>query len=163
MSDALAAAAHLRTRPNVDPARIGVLGFSWGASAALRTSSAGYRRGVPGGGFRAAAAYDPLCMSGRGDLPRDAQERSTNLLPDIEVPTLILMGADDVDTPSVAQNCSIAVGVARRAGQPVAIELYPGAGHVFDMGPSRPPQAAAKAMNDLLAFFSRHLGKGGGA
>lgn len=44
--DAFAALAHLRTRPGIDGARIGVMGFSWGANAALRVASRSYHRDV---------------------------------------------------------------------------------------------------------------------
>jgi dipeptidyl aminopeptidase/acylaminoacyl peptidase len=88
-----------------------------------------------------------------------AQERSNNLHADIEVPTLILMGEADDDTPNVAANCARAAEALRRAGRPVSIILYPGAGHVFDAGPSRHPVAAAQATEDMLRFFARHLGR----
>ena len=85
--DSFAALAHLRGRPDIDPARIGVMGFSWGASAALRTSSARYRREAPGRGFGAAVAFYPMCVSPRPDWPAVAQERSNNLFDDVEAPT----------------------------------------------------------------------------
>jgi len=158
VADSFAALQYLRSRPDIDPARIGVLGFSYGASAALRTSSARYRRDAPGGGFRAAASYYPLCVSPRSDWPSISQERANNLFGDIEAPTLVLMGADDVDTPSVAQNCARRVADVARTGRPIAITMYPGAGHVFDV---YNPAAAAAARSDLLAFFGRHLKAGG--
>jgi dienelactone hydrolase len=152
--DAFGALEYLRTRPDVDPERIGVMGFSWGASATLRTSSVRYRKGAAGGGFRAAASYYPMCVSPRLDWPADAQERSYNLFDDVEVPTLILMGADDTDTPNVAQNCANRVSELARRGRPVAINMYPGADHVFDV---RNPAAARKALDDLQVFLARHL------
>ena len=154
--DAFAALAWLRGRSDIDPDRIGVMGFSYGASATLRTSSARYRKNAPGGGFRAAASYYPLCVNPRADWPAAAQERSNNLLDDIATPTLILMGADDTDTPSVAQNCAGKVAQLARQGRPIAIHMYPNADHVFDV---RQPIAAAKAFEDLHAFFARHLGR----
>jgi len=156
--DAFAALAFLRGRPDVDSERIGVMGFSWGASATLRTSSARYRKNAPGGGFRAAAAYYPLCINTRADWPAAAQERSNNLFDDIAAPTLILMGADDADTPNVAQNCARKVAELASRGRPIAIHMYPNADHVFDV---RQPIAAAKAFEDLQAFFGRHLGRPG--
>ena len=154
--DAFAALAFLRGRSDIDGERIGVLGFSYGASASLRTSSARYRKNAPGGGFRAAAAYYPLCVNPRADWPAVAQERSNNLFDDIATPTLILMGADDTDTPNVAQNCYRKVGELLRQGRPIAIHMYPNADHVFDV---RQPVAAEKAFEDLQTFFARHLGR----
>ena len=152
--DAFAALSWLRGRTDIDPDRIGVMGFSYGASAALRTSSARYRKGAPGGGFRAAAAYYPLCVSPSPDWPPAAQERSNNLLDDIATPTLILMGANDSDTPNVAQNCASKVARLARQGEPIAIHLYPNAGHVFDVNQ---PAAAAAAFEDLKAFLAQNL------
>jgi dienelactone hydrolase len=155
VDDAFAALAHLRTRPTIDPRRVGVMGFSYGASAALRTSSALYRRR---GGFQAAVAFYPLCVAWRASLPAEAQARSNNLLDDIEVPTLILMGEADNDTPNVAANCAHAVERLRRARRPIAITLYPGAGHVFDVYDADATRAATAAM---LEFFGRYLGGDG--
>jgi dienelactone hydrolase len=152
--DGFAALEHLRGRPDIDPARIGVMGFSWGANATLRTSSARYRRDAPGGGFRAAVAFYPMCVSPRPDWPAASQERAYNLFDDVEAPTLVLMGDADNDTPNVAQNCASRVAALRRAGRPVDIVLYPGAGHVFD---SRDSPNARAAGADMLAFFRRHL------
>lgn len=155
VADAFGALDVLRRHPGIDARRIGVAGFSYGASAALRTSSAGYRRRA--GGFGAAVAFYPLCVGPRSD----SHERSNNLYADIEAPTLILMGEDDNDTPSVAANCARAADVLRRAGRPVSINLYPGAGHVFDAGPTRHPVAAVKATDDMFQFFAMHLGREG--
>jgi dienelactone hydrolase len=41
--DAFAALAHLRMQPFVDARRIGVMGFSYGATATLRLTSSRYR------------------------------------------------------------------------------------------------------------------------
>jgi dienelactone hydrolase len=123
--DAFAALAWLRGRSDIDPERIGVMGFSYGASATLRTSSARYRKSAPDGGFRAAAAYYPVCVNPRPDWPAAAQERSNNLFDDIVTPTLILVGADDSDTPNVAQNCAGKVAQLARQGRPITIDMYP--------------------------------------
>jgi len=153
--DAFAALGHLRGRSDVDPERIGVMGFSWGANATLRTSSARYRREAPGGGFAAAIAFYPMCVSPRSDWPAAAQERAYNLFDDAAAPTLVLIGDADDDTPNVAANCATRVGALRSAGRPVDIILYPGAGHVFD---SRDSPNTRKSAADMLAFFNRHLG-----
>ena len=155
VDDALAALTYLRARFDIDGARIGVTGFSYGASAALRTSSPRYRRGISG--FKAAVAFYPLCVSPRADWPPAAQERANNLDSDIVAPTLVLMGADDNDTPNVATNCAREVERLRRAGRPVAIEMYPGAGHVFDAGPTRDDAAASRATDDMFRFLDREL------
>jgi dienelactone hydrolase len=69
------------------------------------------------------------------------------------VPASVDEAAGD-DTPNVAQNCAGKVEALRRAGRPVDIILYPGAGHVFDSRDSPDTRAAGE---DRLAFFRRHL------
>jgi dienelactone hydrolase len=132
-----------------------VLGFSYGASAALRTSSARYRPAT--GTFQAVASFYPMCVSPRADWPGDAQERSNNLFSDVVVPTLVLMGAEDTNTPNVAINCERLVAQLKRAGRPITIHMYPGAGHEFDAGATRHPVAAGKATEDMFRFFAEHL------
>lgn len=153
--DALAALNHLRSRPGIDRERIAVMGFSYGAMAALRTASARYRRHTPG--FRAAVALYPSCVSPRPDWSWAAQERLTNLYDDVDTPTLILAGEADQDTPNVGINCASAVERLRRAGRPIEIKLYPGAGHAFDHGPTFHREAARDAETTAPRFLDRHL------
>ena len=62
--DAFAALAHLRSLPFVDTDRIGVMGFSKGGMAALRTASADYvKRSSSGIGFRGVVAFYPRCTA----------------------------------------------------------------------------------------------------
>ena len=96
-------------------------------------------------------------MSPRADWPAAAQERANNLHGDVVAPTLVLMGAEDNDTPSVATNGALEVERLRRAGRPVTIEMYPGAGHVFDAGPTRHDVAATRATEDMFRFLDREL------
>jgi dienelactone hydrolase len=156
--DAFAALRHLRERPGIDGDRIAVIGFSYGASAALRVASTRYQRaaGIPG--FRAAVAVYPTCVSPRPDWSAVTQERMTNLYSDVETPTLILIGDADVDSLNVVANCAARVAELRRAGRPVDIKLYPGAGHAFDQSWAYHAEAADDAVKTSLAFFGRHLG-----
>jgi dienelactone hydrolase len=146
--DAHAALEHLRNRPGIDGRRVGVMGFSYGASAALRLASPRYHRGLRR--FGAAVSFYPICAP----YPGSAPERSNNLLGDVDTPTLILMGEADTDTPSVVANCVAGVDRLRRGGRPVAIKLFPGAGHVFDVSHAEATRDAAAAM---LQFFGQHL------
>jgi dienelactone hydrolase len=149
--DALRALEHLRSRPRIDGRRIAVVGFSYGASAALRLASPQYQGG--GRRFGAAVAFYPLCAP----YPGGAPHRSDNLR-DVATPTLILMGAADTDTPGVVENCVARVERLRAAGRPVDIQLFPGAGHVFDV---HHPQASRAAAVAMLAFLDQHLGPAG--
>jgi dienelactone hydrolase len=156
--DAFAALQHLRERPAIDRGRIAVIGFSYGANAALRAASTRYRRLSDTPGFRAAVSLYPVCVIPRSDWPPSAQERLTNLYGDVETPTLILIGDADVDTPNVTANCQAAVETLRRSGRPVDIKIYPGAGHAFDQSWAYNAAATTDAMRSSLAFFERHLG-----
>jgi len=129
--DALSALDHLRTLPFVDKDRIGAMGFSYGAMAALRTASPSYRRSKrpDGTGFRAVVGFYPACTPKPG-APPDVQERWNNLRDDTNIPTLILIGDADDETPPA--QCTSKADELQKAGRPVSIKVYPGATHAFD-------------------------------
>ena len=155
--DAFAALRRLRDRREIDRDRIGVIGFSYGAMAALRTASTRYGRsaGVPG--FRAVVSVYPVCISPRSNWPASTQERLTNLYGDVETPTLILIGGADTDTPNVAANCEAAVARLRADRRPVDIKIYRGAGHGFDQSWNLDTPATDDAIKTTLTFYRRNL------
>jgi len=172
-ADAFAALEHLRTRPFVDGQRIGVMGFSYGAMATLRLTSASYRgAGHPrGASFGAAVALYPYCTDRRPSLPPDARDRLNNLYDDVDTPLLILVaGADDQAPPASCTEKAEALG---RAGRPVSFKLYQGAPHAFDMTNMGTtgrrdaqghfyrydPGVTADAAKVSLEFLDRHLPK----
>jgi dienelactone hydrolase len=112
--DALTALAHLRTRADVDPARIVLMGWSHGAMAALQTLAAAPDR--PSEGFRAAVTYYPGCRGLRGWTT--------------QTPVLMLLGQAD-DWTSAAP-CNALAERQRRTGLDVTAVVYPGAYHGFD-------------------------------
>ena len=163
--DAYAALAQLRQRPDVDGRRVGVMGGSHGGSSTLATMRA-TGDASDTGGFTAAVALYPRCAAFTGALgtyrPR--------------APLLILIGEADDWTP--AEPCRTLAERAQRAGDPVAIKIYPGAHHSFDspnpvryvaarINPSAPtgrgattggnPAAWADSIQEVTAFFARHL------
>jgi dienelactone hydrolase len=117
VGDVGAAAAWLRSQPEIDPSRIAVLGLSHGgmtAALAVQTPYAGIR-------LRAAVDYYGPCVEPRLQG---------------SVPLLALAGeADDWGNPAVA--CR-AYGKALRPDQPFEIHTYPGVYHGFDSGSSGP-------------------------
>ena len=149
--DAIAALDSLRKRPDIDPRRIGVMGFSYGASVALRLASPRYHRGM--NRFAAAVSFYPVCTL---FTPGELRPRDDHLRADVNTPTLILMGADDNDTPGAVASCISRVASLRADGRPIDIKVYPNAGHVFD---ANNPEATRAATRDLLEFLGRHLGK----
>jgi dienelactone hydrolase len=114
VGDVGAAATWLRTQPEIDPARIAVLGMSHGGATAALTVQAPYA----GMRLRAAVDYYGPCIEPRLHGA---------------VPLLVLAGeADDWGDP--AQKCR-AYGQALRPDQPFELHTYPGVFHAFDGGP----------------------------
>ena len=111
VGDVGSAVVWLRTQPEIDPARIAVLGLSHGGATAVRATEQKYA----GFGLRAAIDYYGPCVdpAAHGD-----------------VPLLVLAGeADDWGHP--ASRCK-AFGLALKPGQPFEIYAYPGVYHAFD-------------------------------
>jgi dienelactone hydrolase len=106
--DAYGALRYLRDRPNIDAARIGVLGWDTGGRAAMAAVEAtGVQQLVPDR-FRVGVALYP---SGR-------------LHPPVSVPALVLIGDRD--------NCSAETRVDTQSASPLRIETVPDATHGFD-------------------------------
>jgi dienelactone hydrolase len=153
--DALEALEYAKTLPYVDARHVGVMGGSHGGSTTLATLG-------QAGGFAAGVALYPRCtVAGVSYTP--------------SAPLLILAGALDDWTP--ADECR---PLAQQKG--VTLHIYPGAHHSFDsdrpvryvaerVNPSSPSgrgattggngQAWAAAIDEVSAFFARHLKSGG--
>jgi dienelactone hydrolase len=111
VGDVASAAAWLRTRKEIDPARIAVLGQSHGgATAAMATE-----RIYAGFGLRAAIDYYGSCINGWDHGA---------------VPLLVLAGEED-DWGHPALRCR-AYGMALHDGQAFEIHTYPGVYHAFE-------------------------------
>jgi dienelactone hydrolase len=152
--DAHNAATYLRTLPNIQADRIGIVGFSHGGGATLW---AGIDERIPvgrgGRPFQAAVAYYPWCAAGASVLPYATD-------------VLILIGKDDTWTP--ADRCLKSVAARANQARPMAIKVYPGAVHSFDLG-SLPtvtssghmvggnPEAAADSFAMTKAFLDARL------
>ncbi len=141
--DAFGALAFLARRPDVDPKRVAIVGFSQGGDGALEVAAS--PAAPDGTRFRAAAAFYPPCANQIGRR--------------LVLPTLIVVGAADAVTP--AADC-------RRLadGQPdVRLTVLPGAGHCFDdpafaggkrvlgMSLRYDPAGARAGMADLVGFL----------
>ncbi len=170
-ADAYAALAHLKTQPFVDGRRVGVMGFSYGAMAALRLTSIRYRGATHprAASFGAAVALYPSCADSNPRLRADARDRLNNLYDDVDTPLLILLAGEDDQTSPTA--CADKADALHRAGQPVSYKLYPGATHGFDMSNVPPggrrdaqghffrydPDVTGDAAKVSLEFFDRRL------
>lgn len=170
--DAFAALAHLRSLPFVDGNRVGVMGFSYGAMAALRTASASYvKRRFRAAGFQAVVAFYPGC-TGYHSNPQ-VHENLNNLYDDINTPLLMLLGELDDETPP--GTCVDKAKPLRDRGLPVFWKVYPGTTHAFDLAhlgnrtlirevPGRGkftyrynPEATEDAWKEASAFLGQHV------
>ena len=117
---ALAALRLLATHPQIDPKRIGVIGFSRGGSAAINTALEPIRLAVIDDDLRFAAhvALYPGC-----GVPNVAARLDGS-------PILMLLGGKDNYTP--ASNCLAYADQLRAPGASVRVVVYPDANHAFD-------------------------------
>lgn len=152
--DAYGALAYLRSRPDVLPDRIGLLGWSNGGSAtiaAMSVETPGIRAPTPASGFRAALAFYPACGL-KGYFEAGYRPYA---------PVRVFMGAADEEVSP--QRCSALVEKSRVNGGDIQIRLYEGATHSFD-DPGRKRQsvqANADATDDAVkravSFFKEAL------
>jgi carboxymethylenebutenolidase len=152
--DAAGALAWLRTRPDVMPDRVGLQGWSNGASTVLAALSPhAPNQAAPTSGFRAALAFYPACtLKGVFEtLPMRPY-----------APLLVLHGTADEEVSY--KRCAQLVEQSRAAGGHAEITLYEGATHDFD-APIRARQdnaanatATADAFKRSREFFGQWLG-----
>jgi carboxymethylenebutenolidase len=152
--DAYGALAYLRSRADVMPDRIGLMGWSNGASATLAAMSVdapAIKAPTRETGFRVALAFYAGCgLRGRfedGYRPY--------------APVRVFHGADDEEVS--ARLCDALVERSRRLGGDITIRIYAGATHGFDdPGRKRRRVAAnaaafADAVKRAQRFFAREL------
>ena len=139
--DAEGALAWLAARPDVQPDRVMLQGWSNGASTALDTMmrQASGEAAAKGRRFRAALVFYPGCG------PKALLSRRVG----VDAPVWVFLGsADEEVSPTV---CADVLG--RATGGPVSVTTYPGAMHDFDdPGKARQSDAANRdAKADALA------------
>ncbi|MCP4315903.1 MAG: hypothetical protein GY789_07755 [Hyphomicrobiales bacterium] len=153
--DALGALSYLRTRTDIDATRIGILGWSHGATMILEAVS---RRGAAaqiGSLFKTAITFYPYCVPDRR----------------FDLPVLIMIGeADDWSPPA---RCWDLAAQNKPSGL-VKLITYPRAFHAFDLmevadgfaahGPKQmqywvkfDPRAYQDSIFQVRAFLSEHL------
>jgi dienelactone hydrolase len=152
--DAFGGLQFLARHGEIDPARIGLQGWSNGGSAALAAMANRTLQSVglkPDAGFRAAIAFYPGC--GLNGALRDGYT--------VYAPVQILIGTSDEEVSP--PRCETLVRDNRRPGNEIAITLYPKATHDFD-DPGKKHQsvaANAAALADATAraqaFMAQHL------
>lgn len=121
VTDALRAAAYLRTLPNVAPGRVGAIGFSAGAGTAVRAALRGIVARNHLRAFRAVIALYPNCPEGNGP-----NGQGFGLASD----ALILMGGSDEWTPP--RRCIDFSHHVNEGSHVLETHIYPKAVHGFD-------------------------------
>ena len=172
LPDAFAALAFMAGQPEIDPARLGILGFSWGGVVSLLTATRRWREqlGAAAPPIRAHAAMYPVCWAYE-TVPGLSLAELTG------APILIQAGdADAYDDPDGLDQLLARIPEASRAA--IRGITHRGAGHGFDRdAPARTivdpfahkgqggavlmafhPEAAAAAREANVAFFRETLG-----
>lgn len=139
VQDAYMALRYLQNQPFIRGSHISVIGWSNGGTAVIRAIDHSgpqvAKRPVPD--FRAAIAFYPKCF-GTGSF---------------RIPFLMQMGAEDYRVP--AAPCIALAEASQSRGEPLAIQVYEGAGHGFD-----PHTTAGGAPKKAVKqFLAEHLGK----
>jgi len=136
--DAFSALQFLSQQPNIDPARIGVLGFSWGGLVSMGAAELLYS-GVYGNGltFKAHVAHYPACYGWNNTaalkmLRTTPAQFGVQWLNLTGAPVLIEVGTQD-DYDNGSGPCeALAASVNPSNGGVVSVNAYPGATHAWD-------------------------------
>jgi len=150
--DAYGALAYLRSRPDVDPKAIALLGWSNGGSAtlaAMAAETAALAHPSIETGFRGGLAFYPACgLKGKFD---------EDYLP--YAPVRVFIGSSDEEVSP--KRCEALVEGSEMKGGDIKISVYPGATHDFDdPGTKRSSvDANAEAVSDAVPKALRFLGE----
>lgn len=135
VDDAYAALAYLRQLPQVDPARVALLGWSHGGGVTLDAITHAPIAGQAG--FSAAVSFYPGCMSRNHKVDRFHPY----------APLLLLIGEADDWTP--AAPCKALAATVAARGEPMQIVTYPGTYHDFDSPALTAPRVRADVPNGV--------------
>jgi carboxymethylenebutenolidase len=138
LRDLAAAFAYLKTSPEVNPDRIGSIGWCMGGGYSIKLA-------VAEPTLAACAVY-------YGPLPTEPESLAA-----IQAPVLGFFGDKDEGIPEASV---LAFDDAmRKLGRPVEVHVYRNAGHAFanPEGKNFHREAAADAWGKLKGFFGKHL------
>jgi dienelactone hydrolase len=119
--DAVSTLKAIANHPAIDPARIGMIGYSKGGTVAVKLALQRYMQPLTGGeaGFATLIAMYPWC----GDMPLDFRPTSS-------APLHMLLGADDRYVG--VEGCNEYGKKFASAGGNLTLKIYPGAQHGWD-------------------------------
>jgi dienelactone hydrolase len=144
LADIYRAQALLASHPAIDPARIAVMGFSFGGRAAVWAALERYQRQLKAPGTAPLAAYLAFYPASCWFRFRDETEVAGG-------PIRLFHGTADDATPIAA--CRDWTARMRAAGRDVGIYEYSGAHHSFDNGAISPPRLFPEHVNQGKCEF----------
>ncbi len=126
LPDAFAALSFLSRQPEIDPARIAIMGFSWGGVVTLLSATRRYAEALaePGQAFAAHAAFYPALWSYNRAPGHEFRDLTG-------APVLVQAGAEDAyDDTAVCEGFLASLDAETRAS--TRLLIHPGATHAFD-------------------------------
>lgn len=169
----------LARHPKIDPARIGVIGFSYGGMMTLLQASEEVTQEYTGGKARFAAhlAHYPVCFLHLNVVAGRAKTFSASTYSRLTgAPVHIVIGdKDDFDEPDTCPK--LVAALPEESRRYVAVTVHPGAYHAFDSPGTNTmafdqfgymgrggnvryefdEKVAARSRQFAVEFFSRHL------
>lgn len=158
VDDQLAGLAHLKSLPMVDPARVGVYGWSYGGYMTLHLvtrAPEAYAAGVAGAPVADWALYDTHYTERYMGTPQnnaDGYKASSALtyLDGLARPLLVIHGMADDNV--VFENSTKIIRLLQEKGKPFETMVYPGERHgIYSKGPR------AHMTETWVDFLDRHL------
>jgi len=143
---------YLASRPDIDPQRIGVMGFSWGGGLSLSSTTLALTQRFTGGQLRFAAhaPFYPVCWPYLRLVSDPTAPGYGTYKKLTGAPVLVFAGGeDDYDEPDTCQK--FIASLPEEARSHVSLKYYPKATHGWDS------QERAKVFHDDSAW----LGRGG--
>jgi dipeptidyl-peptidase-4 len=158
LEDQLAGVEHLKSLPYVDPARIGITGWSYGGYLTLYAVTNApdvFRSAVAGAPVTDWKHYDTIYTERYMGTPREnpkGYETSSPLQKagDLKADLLLVHGSAD-DNVHVANTMSFVAALVK-AGKPYSLRVHPGQLHGF-----RPKEDRISRDRAVLAHFERTL------
>lgn len=155
LTHAYGALNYLAARPDIAPAAIGAMGFSWGGNMALKLASKQVTEAFSAGAgqerFAALASFYPVCWQHIRAAADTSHPTYGSYAEFTGVPLLLLAGGkDDYGLPDDCRKFVDTVAPATKGS--MQFQFYPDATHGWDVPPGR-----SRSVNDPSAF----QGKGG--